>query len=66
MTEGMLCTHTIKGGCYKVVCISNGAGNSKGDQIAVYKSLHDGQYYHRDMFDFLMNMTLHEDQGTEN
>ena len=49
-----------KGGQYRVIETSTGAGKSRGETLVVYRCVDSGKVFHREVSDFIARMTIKE------
>lgn len=54
-----------KGGVYELLGTAKGAGNTKYDEVVVYRDVSDGQLYFRNAASFAERMTLISTERTE-
>jgi hypothetical protein len=51
-----------KGGRYRVLSMTVGAGTCKGQHLIVYQCIDDGECYHRTLDDFKERMSIVKEQ----
>jgi len=49
-------SHKDKGGSYRVLFVSIGAGISRGQSLVIYQDIESGAIYHRSQDDFAVSM----------